>query len=265
MQGFQIGASAARVGALLLCGALVGCASGGAAGTASLAQGAAAQHPASQGWRPLFDGRDLSNFILPRGDNGHWKILNGVIDYDAASESPDSIKDLRTKESFRDFQLSIDWRLKEYTGIYQMPIVLPDGSNQKDANGKDILVGRPNVDSGLYVRGISKAQVNMWAWPIGSGEVYGYRTDPKMPPEVRAGVTPKKNMDRPVGEWNHFDITLRNERLTVVENGETVIDNVLLPGLPATGPIGLQHHGGPKPNPAGSLVQFRNIYIKELP
>ena len=30
---------------------------------------------------------------------------------------------------------------------------------------------------------------SIWMWPIGSGEVYGYRMDKKMPPEVRAGVT----------------------------------------------------------------------------
>jgi hypothetical protein len=42
-----------------------------------------------------------------------------------------------------------------------------------------------------------------------------------------------------------------------------------LPDLPATGPLGLQHHGGPK-GPDGkytgipALVQFRNIYVKEL-
>ena len=43
-----------------------------------------------------------------------------------------------------------------------------------------------------------------------------------------------------------------------------------LPDLPAEGPIGLQHHGGPK-GPDGNytgipaLLQYRNIYIKELP
>jgi hypothetical protein len=256
MQAFQNRARASRLAVFLVCGALAGC--------ASAATPAPQQHLARDGWRPLFDGKDLASFKIPEGDNGHWKILNGVIDYDAASEAPGN-KDLVTKESFKDFQLSIDWRLKEYTGIYQMSVVLPDGSNQKDANGNEIKIGRPNVDSGLYMRGTSKAQVNMWAWPIGSGEVYGYRTDPAMPPEVRAGVTPKKNADKPVGEWNHFDVTLQNDRLTVVLNGETVIQNAFLPGLPASGPIGLQHHGGPKPNPAGSLVQFRNIYIKELP
>jgi hypothetical protein len=124
-----------------------------------------------------------------------------------------------------------------------------------------------NADSGIYLRGTSKAQVNIWCWPVGSGEVYGYRMDPKMPPAVRAGVTPKVRADRPVGEWNTFEITMRGDRLTVVLNGTTVIENAQLPGLPAKGALAFQHHGGFKDgkyDAASSLVQFRNILIKEL-
>ena len=104
-------------------------------------------------------------------------------------------------------------------------------------------------------------------WPIGSGEVYGYRTDAKMPPAVRAGVTPKKKMDKPRGEWNAFEITMKGDRLTVKLNGEEVIGNAQLPGVPAEGPIALQHHGGMRNGQwtgPPSLVQFRNIMIKEL-
>ena len=35
-------------------------------------------------------------------------------------------------------------------------------------------------DSGIYLRGSSKSQVNIWCWPCGSGEVYGYRTEMEM-------------------------------------------------------------------------------------
>ena len=117
------------------------------------------------------------------------------------------------------------------------------------------------------MRGASKAQVNIWGWPIGSGEVYGYRMDEKMPPEVRAGVTPKRNADQDIGAWNAFEITMRGDRLTVVLNGQEVISNAQLPGVPARGPIALQHHGAKKSGvwtSPPSLVQFRNIAIKEL-
>ncbi len=125
----------------------------------------------------------------------------------------------------------------------------------------------PDSDSGIYLRGQGKSQINIWCWPIGSGEVYGYRMDKSMPPAVRAGVTPKKNADKNIGEWNTFEITMKGDRLTVVLNGERVIDGAQLPGIPPRGPIALQHHGGKKDGKwtgPPSLVQFRNIYINEL-
>lgn len=221
---------------------------------------------AEAGFVSLFNGRDLSGWKIPAGDNGHWKVLDGVIDYDARSEAPGD-KNLWSEKSYGDFVLRLDWRIKETTGLYPMPTVLPDGSHKLGPDGKPILTPTPNADSGIYLRGVSKAQLNIWCWPIGSGEVYGYRMDKSMPPEVRAGVTPKVRADKSVGEWNTFEITLRGEILTVVLNGKTVIENARLPGLPARGPLALQHHGGFKDgkySPASSLVQFRNLAIKEL-
>jgi len=84
---------------------------------------------------------------------------------------------------------------------------------------------------------------------------------------VRQGVTPLRNADKDVGEWNAFEITLKGDRLTVVLNGITVLDNAQLPGIPAKGPLALQHHGSKKDgvwNSPPSLVQFRSISIKEL-
>jgi hypothetical protein len=163
--------------------------------------------------------------------------------------------------------LHIDWKIKKTSGLYPMPIVLPDGSNKKDENGKEIKISRPNADSGIFLRGAGKNQINIWCWPIGSGELWGYRNDKSMPPEVRAGATPKVNADNPVGQWNTFEITMIGDRLTVVLNGKTVIDNTQLPGIAAKGRIALQHHGGMRNgqlSPASSLMQFRNIYIKEI-
>ncbi len=220
------------------------------------------------GFTSLFNGRDLTGWKAPEGDNGHWKVLDGVLDYDALSEAPGKDKNLWTEKEYKDFTLRLEWRLKQTTGLYPMPVVLPDGTHKLDENGKEILNPTPNADSGIYLRGVPKAQINIWCWPIGSGEVYGYRMDKSMPPEVRAGVTPKVKADRPVGEWNTFEITLKGDRLTVVLNGQTVIDNAQLPGIPASGRLALQHHGGRGKDgqmaAASSLIQFRNIAIKEL-
>lgn len=88
-----------------------------------------------------------------------------------------------------------------------------------------------------------------------------------MSPEVRAGVAPGRQTDKPVGQWNSFEITLKEDRLTVAFNGVTVIEHAQLPGIPRTGPICLQHHGSFKVGKyvvTPSLVRFRNIRIKPL-
>src|SRR3954469_19370817 len=186
----------------------------------------------------LFNGKDLTGWKIPAGDNGHWKVVDGVIDYDAESESTAADKSLWSERSYGDFTLHVDWRIKATPYVNpNVPIIKYDGTHKKDADGKEIRISVPDSDSGILLRGTSKAQVNIWCWPIGSGEVYGYRMDEKMPASVRAGVTPKHQADKPVGEWNSFEITVKKDRLTVVLNGVTVLENAELPGLPERGPI----------------------------
>ena len=218
------------------------------------------------GFKSLFNGSDFANWKLPDGDNGHWKVKDGVIDYDAESEAQD--KDLWTAKEYKDFILYVDWRIKETPWKNQnVPLILPSGLHKLDENGKPISMTLPDSDSGIILRGVGKCQANIWCWPIGSGEVYGYRMDEKMPPEVRRGVTPKVNADKNIGEWNTFKITMKSNRMTVDLNGINIIENALLPELPEKGRIALQHHGSKKDGEwvsPPSLVQFRRIYIKEL-
>jgi hypothetical protein len=222
---------------------------------------------APSGFVSLFNGRDLTGWKLPEGDNGHWKVLDGVIDYDAESEAKQD-KNLWTEREYGDFILRVDWRIKEtpYTNP-NVPIILPSGLHKKNERGEEIKTSVPDSDSGILVRGGSKSQINIWGWPTGSGEVYGYRMDKNMPPEVRAGVTPKKNADKNIGEWNTFEITMRGDRLSVRLNGDLVIEQAQLPGIAAKGRIGLQHHGAKRDGKwisPPALVQFKNISIQEL-
>ena len=185
-----------------------------------------------------------------------------------ASSEAEGDKNLWSEKEYGDFTLNVDWRIKETPYLNpRVPIIKPDGTHKKDADGNEIKITVPDSDSGIFLRGQGKSQVNIWCWPIGSGEVYGYRMDKSMPPEVRAGVTPKINADNDLGEWNTFEITMKGDRLTVVLNGTTVIKNAQLPGIPERGPIALQHHGGKRDGEWSSppaLVQFRNISIREL-
>ena len=222
---------------------------------------------AEAGYTSLFNGEDLTGWITPEGDNGHWSVIDGVIDYDARSEA-ERDKNLWTEGEFEDFKLHIEWRFKGYGDhLFPLPTILPDGSYVKDENGKNIEPLRPNSDSGILLKGVG--QTNLWCWSVGSGELWSVRNNRDLPAEVRAAAVPSENADQPVGQWNAFDIMVKGDRITVVNNGIVVINNALFPGLDTKGPIGLQHHGGVDPDTgklrgASSLVQFRNIWIKTL-
>jgi hypothetical protein len=198
----------------------------------------------ARGHVPLYTGVDLSNWKKDPKNDGHWTVKDWVLDYDGKGA------DLWSEKSFKDFELVVDWRFTRKPVEAERTKILPDGTEQGTEKVQDA------GDSGVYLRGSSKSQVNMWCWPVGSGEVYGYRTDKAQPPEVRAGVTPKLKADRPPGQWNRFIITMKGDRLTVVLNGKTVIENAQLPGVAPSGPIALQHHGDP--------IQFASVLIREL-
>lgn len=220
-----------------------------------------------EGYVSLFNGKDLTGWKVPEGDNGHWNVIDGVIDYDARSEARGS-KDLLSEKEYGDFKLHVDWRFKGYGDhLFPLPVILPSGEYARDANGEVVEPLRPNSDSGILLKG--SGQVNLWCWSVGSGELWSVRTDQSLPADVRAAAVPSENADQPVGQWNAMDIILTGEHITVVNNGITVIENALHPGMAEMGPIGLQHHGGINPQTgklrgASSLVQFRNIWIKEL-
>jgi hypothetical protein len=190
---------------------------------------AAADTP-PEGFTALFNGQDLTGWQAKQGRaeteeervqwQEHWKVEEGIIKFDGQGPN------LWTSKKYKDFVLMVDWRFP-----------------------------KPG-DSGIYLRGGSKSQVNIWCNPMGSGEVWGYRTDQNQPQQVREACTPIKKMDKPVGEWNTFVITMQGERLTVELNGEIVIREAQLPGVPAEGEIALQRHGSP--------LEFRNLFIKEL-
>ena len=238
------------------------------AATALLVPGNALAGEPPPGFVSLFNGTDLTGWKVPEGDGGHWKVVDGVIDYDAQSEA-EGDKSLYTEKEFGDYVLRADWRISDTPWVNpHVKIVLPSGDNKLGPDGKEIDIAVPDSDSGIFMRGVPKAQVNIWCWPVGSGEVYGYRTDREQPAAVRAGVVPTTNADHNIGEWNTFEITMKGDRLTVVLNGKKVLEKAQLPGITARGPLGLQHHGGKGDdgnwNSPPALVQFKNIYIKEL-
>src|SRR6478735_8264486 len=107
----------------------------------------AAEPPA--GFTSLFNGKDFTGWKLPEGDNGHWKVIDGVIDYDASSEAKGD-KSVYTDAQYGDFEVFVDWRIKETPFINpNVPYILPDGSQAKDTTGKPLKFSLPDSDSGI--------------------------------------------------------------------------------------------------------------------
>jgi Domain of Unknown Function (DUF1080) len=109
-------------------------------------------------------------------------------------------------------------------------------------------------NSGVYLRGRYEVQIETDSINEGpthhTGAVYGF-------------LAPSPELPRKPGEWQTFDITLIGRMVTVVQNGQTVIDNKEIPGITGgaldsheglPGPIYLQ--GGEK-----GRVAFRSIVI----
>ena len=112
----------------------------------------------------------------------------------------------------------------------------------------------PGSNSGVYLRGRYELQIEDDPEPEGptmrTGGVYGF-------------LAPSPEQPRRPGEWQTYDITLVGRVVTVVQNGQTIIDNQEIPGI--TGGALDSHEGLPGPlylqgSEAGH-VAFRNITI----
>ena len=195
----------------------------------------------------LFDGKDLSQWESVNGGEAKWSVTGGIFTVDK------NLGSIRTKQSFRDFQLHIEWRAPENV----------EGNSQSRGN------------SGIFMQGIYEIQV-----------LSGYQN-----PTYNAGHAgsvykqspPLVNVTNPPGEWNIFDIiytaptftkdgTYRTyPYITIIHNGVVIQNNVRINGTTANvgfpqvkehgdGPIMLQaHRDGTKTD-----VSFRNIWIREL-
>jgi hypothetical protein len=191
---------------------------------------------------------------LPEGKQGpenikaHWKVENGELVNDGRGLY------LTTDKDYGDFELLVEYK------------ALPDG------------------DSGIYLRGIPQVQI----WDATKGDPRGLGQDKGSGglwnnSKGSPGKDPSKKMDKPFGEWNSFKIRMIGERVTVVFNGETVVDNAVLENFfakkkpdPIVSPAGEKMPNGWMRDPAfprgpiqfqthGSEIRWRNIFLREIP
>lgn len=209
-----------------------------------------AEMPQGEGFVSLFNGKDLTGWkglvqnpiarakMKPaqlakeqaKADENmrrDWKVEDGLLVFEGSGYD-----NLCTEKQYGDFEMYVDWMLD------------PAG---------------PEADAGIYLRGTPQVQiwdtsrVNVGA-QVGSGGLYNNQVNESKPSKVA---------DNKLGEWNSFYIKMVGDRVTVVLNGEKVVDDVILenywdrklPIFPIE-QIELQAHG--------SKVYYRNIYVKEL-
>ncbi|PHS03021.1 MAG: hypothetical protein COA78_19475 [Blastopirellula sp.] len=198
---------------------------------------------APKGFKTLFNGKDLTNF---KGLVGNPKTRAAMSKEKLAAEQEkanqraklnwtveDGVlifsgkgKSLCTIKDYANFEMYVDWK------------ILKDG------------------DSGIYLRG--SPQVQIWdpsQKNVGSGGLFNNKKNPDKPLVIA---------DNPIGEWNTFFIRMVGEKVTIKLNGKLVVDNVILENywerdkpIYPSGQIELQNHG--------NRLEFRNIYIRELP
>lgn len=207
-------------------------------------------HPEWKGFKSLFNGKDLTGWKglvenpIKRGQmtadelqaaqtkadeimRRDWQVVDGKIAYVGHG-----FENLCTAKNYRNFELYVDWQL--------------------DPNGAE-------PDAGIYLRGTPQVQiwdiarVNVGA-QVGSGGLYNNQTHRS---------TPLCVADNTLGEWNTFRIRMVDDKVSVWLNGVLVVDEVAMENywdrslpIPACDQIELQAHG--------SLVFFRDIYLKEL-
>ena len=130
---------------------------------------------APEGFVSLFNGKDLRGWKVPAGDNGHWKVVDGVIDYDAQSEAAGD-KSLWSDREYGDFILQVDWRLKEAPFLNKnVPYILPDGTHARDVHGKELRLTQAGLERLQEAREGWKQAQSQFAAAFGEERAAGLR------------------------------------------------------------------------------------------
>jgi len=145
---------------------------------------------------------------------------------------------------------------------------LENGSLITPGNGPDLINESKFEDFKLHVEFNCDVKSNSGVYLRGRYEVQIETDSIDEPPSHHTGgvygfLAPTPELPRKPGEWQAFDITLIGRKVTIVQNGQTIIDNKEIPGITGgaldsheglPGPIYLQ--GGEK-----GRVAFRSIVI----
>ena len=174
----------------------------GLVGVVAVQPSTEASGQAGSEWTTLFDGSTLDGWNA-LGD-ANWELADSAVQADSGSDF------LVTPESYRDFQLTLEFWV------------------DTDAN------------SGIFIRCADPQEITA----NNSYEVNIFDTRPNQ--EYRTGgivnVASPASIVSTGGKWNRFDITAQGEQLTVILNGFRTVD--VEHSEHTSGPIALQYGAG---------------------
>jgi hypothetical protein len=203
-------------------------------------------------WKPLFDGKDLSQWTQTAGA-APWKVEDGVL-VGGQAEPGQKGSSLVSKDQYKDFELELDFMIAEQPSA-------PDGTCEKCT-----------YNSGVYLR--TGYQVNIGRRE--AGEFVGVVVHRVHPKAIRGNVLWLDTGDekfpglRKKGEWNHLQISFKGPRLQVSLNGKQISDVTDNPTDPAeaswkeAGPIRIQWPPAGEAGGFAGFVKYRNIRIRQL-
>lgn len=179
-------------------------------------------------FRPLFNGKDLTGW---EGDLSLWKVADSAIVGDSAGIKHNQF--LSTKDEFGDFELKLEFRLKDGVGNSGVQFRTKRVPDSTEVSGYQADIGE-----------------NYW------GCLYDESRRNKI--LVQAPADFEKSLKK--GDWNEYTIRAEGDHIVLKVNGVTTVDyKELDPEIARKGIIALQVHAG------GPLkVEFRNIRIKPL-
>ncbi len=183
------------------------------------------------GWRDLFNGRDLTNWT--QIGSARWSVTNGVI---AGGQEGDPKRSglLATKESFKDFELELEFMIDEH-GKYNSGVYLRNNSGTAGRTGYQVNIGRPAAE-----------------------EFIGLYTDRWLAKGDESDALRKKL------DWNKLSIFAKGPHIRVRLNDVEIVDYTdpaPAPKFLQSGVIGLQTYGA---EGHAGWVKFRQIRIREL-
>ncbi len=203
------------------------------------------------GWTRLGE----SDFVRVNGDD-----LTLIWHGDVAIGSGTPIGVTRSKKSYKNFELLIEWRHEKPAGNSGVFAWVPMSALEGLPPGK--LPG-----GGIEIQMLDHDFTRQWKEKTGKSEVFfstngdvfpvGKSTMTPFPPLSPNGQRsfPSKDLSRGSGQWNHYYVRGINGEIRLWVNGEEVSGGTNC--SPAEGYLCLESEGSP--------ITFRNIRIRELP